>query len=183
MRRWWRSWPADLAVHPRQLWFGLTLLTLVACAHQPNIISPYPLQDIAPIQAQVDAYLLTLRERWATGGASGGVRVGALLRQVLVNDPQAALRLTYVTSQLNVATVVSPRFYRPNAYVARYQLAVRVEFPDNGMRQAWLQAIGESRSLTSAALATNDAIDQTVRAFYRQLAAVRDALVAQVRSR
>jgi hypothetical protein len=178
-----RSTKRLLAMHPRQLWFGLTLIALVACAHQPITVSPDPLQDLAPIQAQVDTYLLTLTERWATGGTSGEVRVGALFRQVLVDDPQAALRLTYVTSQLDVATVVSPRFYRPNAYVARYQLIVRVESPAIGMRQAWLQGSGESRSLTSAARATNDAIAQTVREFYRQLAAARDVLVARLMSR
>jgi hypothetical protein len=167
-------------MHPRQLRFGFTLLALVACAHQPITVSPDPLQGIAPIQAQVDSSLLTLTERWTTGGTSGEVRVGALFRQVLVDDPQAALRLTYVTSQLDVTTVVSPRFPRPNAYVARYQLTVRVESPAIGVRQAWLQGIGEGRSLTSAARATNDAIAQTVRELYHQLAAVRHALVARL---
>jgi hypothetical protein len=158
-------------------------LALVACAHQPITVSPDLFQDIAPIQAQVDSYLLTLTERWATGGTSGEALVGPLLGQVLIDDPQAALRLTYVTSQLDVATVVSPRFYRPNAYVARYQLTVWVESPAIGVRQAWLHGIGDSRSWTSAAQAINDAIAQAVQEFCRQLAVARDAFVARVRSR
>jgi hypothetical protein len=161
-------------MHPRQLWFGLTLLVLVACAHQPITVSSDPLQDVAPIQAQVDPYLLTLTERWATGGTSGEVQVGGLFRQVLVDDPQAPLRLMYVSSRLDVATVVSPRFYRPHAYQARYQLTVRVEAPAIGARQAWLRGTGESRSWASAARATGNALTQAVRDLCHQLAVVRD---------
>jgi hypothetical protein len=162
-------------MHPRQLWFGLTLLALVACTHQPVTVSPDPFRDIAPIQAQVDPYLLTLTERWATGGTSGEALVGTLLGQILVDDAQAPLRLTYVTSQLAVSTVVSLTFYRPRAYQARYQLTVRVESPAIGARQAWLAGTGESRSWASAAHATSDAITQAVREFYRQLAVMRNA--------
>jgi hypothetical protein len=158
-------------------------LALVACAHQPITVSPDLFQDIAPIQAQVDSSLLTLTERWATGGTSGEALVGPLLRQVLVDDPQAALRLTYVTSQIDVATVVSPRFYRPHAYMARYQLTVRVESPAIGVRQAWLHGVGDSRGWMSAARAINDAIAQAVEEFCRQLAVVRDAFVARGRGR
>jgi hypothetical protein len=169
-----RSTKRLLAMHPRQLWFGLTLLALVACAHQPITVSPDPLQDIAPLQAQVDPYLLTLTERWATGGMSGEVQAGALFRQVLVDDPQAPLRLTYVSSQLDVATVVSPRFYRPPAYQARYQLTVRVESSAIGARQACLQGTGEGRSWASAARVTSDTLTQAVRELCHQLAVVRD---------
>jgi hypothetical protein len=158
-------------------------LALVACAHQPITVSPDLFQDIAPLQAQVDSDLLMLTERWATGGTSGEALVGRLLGQVLVDEPQAALRLMYVTSQLDVATVVSPRFYRPKAYVARYQLTVRVESPAIGVRQAWLQGVGDSRSWTSAARAINDAIAQAVQEFCRHLAVVRDTFVARGRSR
>ena len=166
-----------LARPPRQLWLSLTLLALIACAPQPVTITPDPLRDIAPIPAQVDPHLSTLAERWATGSTSGEAPEGAVLRQVLVDNPQAPLRLTYVTSQLDVATVVSPRWYRPHAYVARYRLTVRVESPATGAWQAWLQGMGEGRSLARPDGATNEAISQAVRAFCRQLGAVRDALI------
>jgi hypothetical protein len=163
-------------MHPRQLWLGLPLLALVACAPPRVTVTPGPLQAITPVRAHVDPDLWALRERWATASLAGDVPVSNLFRQVLVDDPQAPLRLTYVTSHLDVATVVSPRFDRPHAYVARYRLAVRVESPATGTWQAWLQGAGESRSLTSAALATNDAVTQTVRDVYDQLAAVRDTI-------
>jgi hypothetical protein len=107
--------------------------------------------------------------------------VGDRLRQVLVDDPRAPLRLTYVTSQLDVATIVSSVFYRPRAYQARYRLTVRVESPALGTRQAWLYTAGESRSLASAARAASDAITQAVREFYGQLAAVRNVRAAEER--
>jgi Tn3 transposase DDE domain len=141
-------------------------------------VVPEGLQGLAPFCAQVDPHLLTLTERWVTGGTAGEVPVGELLRQVLVDDPQASLRLMYVTSQLDVATVVSPTFYRPRAYQARYRLTVRVESPAIGVKQSWLHAVGESRNLVSAARATNDAITQAVREFYGQLAAVQNVRAA-----
>jgi hypothetical protein len=109
------------------------------------------------------------------------VPVGNLLRQVLVDHPQAPLRLTYVTSQLEVATIVSPTFYRPHAYQARYQLTVRVESPATGAQQAWLHAAGESRNLASAARATHEAVTQAVREFSGRLAAVRNCRAAEGR--
>jgi hypothetical protein len=144
----------------RRLGLGLCLLALVACA---------------PLAAQVDPHLFALTERWASGGMAGEVGVGDLLRQVLVDDPQAPLRLTYVTSQFHVATVVSPTFYHPRAYEARYQLIVHVEAPATGARQAWLHAEGEGRTLVSAARATADAITQAVRELCRHVAAWRQA--------
>jgi hypothetical protein len=164
-----------LAMLPRQLWVGLTLLALVACTHQPVTVSPNFFRDIAPIRAQVDPCLLMLTERWATGGTSGEAPVGTLLGQILVDDAQAPLALTYATSRLDVTTVVSPRFYRPHAYQARYRIVVRVESPAIGARQAWIQGTGEGWSLASAARATSDAITQAVREFSHQLAAVRTA--------
>lgn len=163
----------------RQFWLGLIYLVLVSCAPQHVTVAPDPLQDLAPIPVQVDPHLWTLSERWATGGTSGAAAVGALLRQVLADDPQAPLRLTYVTSQLDVRTIVSPTLYRPHAYEARYRLSVQVESPAAGARQAWLQGSGESRSLANAARATHDAITQAVREFCRQLAAWHDAGAAQ----
>jgi hypothetical protein len=110
-----------------------------------------------------------------TGRTAGEVPVGELLRQVLVDYPQAPLRLTYVTSQLHVATVVSPVFYRPRAYQARYQLIVQVEAPAIRAWRAWLYAAGEGRTLVSAARATTDAITQAVRELCRKVAARREA--------
>jgi hypothetical protein len=161
----------------RPLWCGFILLALVACASQRVTVAPGLLLDIAPIPAQVDPHLWTLNERWAAAGASGEVHVGAFVRQVLVDDPEAPLRLTYVTSQLDVRTVVSPTFYRPRAYEARYRLSVRVESSVAGMRQVWLDGRGESRSLASAARATQGAITQAVRELYRHISAVGDARV------
>jgi hypothetical protein len=162
-------------MHPRRLWLGLSLLALVACSPRHVTVVPAHLLGFAPIPAQVDPHLSTLTERWATGSASGAAPVGALLRQVLIDDPQAPLRLTYATSQLDVTTVVSPTFYRPHAYQAHYQLTVRAESPATGAWQAWLQGTGEGRSLASPARATNAAITQAVRELCRQLAARRDA--------
>jgi hypothetical protein len=170
-----------LAMLARRLWLGLTLLALVACTHQPVTPCPGWLPDVAPIRARVDPYLLTLTERWVTGGASGEAPVGPLLGQVLVDDAQAPLRLTYATSRLDVATVVSPRFYRPRAYQARYRILVRVESPAMGARQAWLQGTGEGRSLASAARATVVALTQAVREFSHQLAAARTAQTAKAK--
>jgi hypothetical protein len=128
---------------PRRL--GLTPLALVACAPPRVTVVPEALEGLAPLAARVDPHLVALTERWGSGGTAGDVAVGALLRQVLVDDPQAPLRLTYVTSLLHVATVVSPMFDRPRAYQARDQLIVHVEAPATGARQAWLHAAGESR--------------------------------------
>jgi hypothetical protein len=164
---------------PRRLGLGLTLLALVACAPQRVTVTPGPLQDLAPIPAHVDPHLWALRERWATGGMAGDAPAGELLREVLVDDPQAPLRLTYVTSHLDVATVVSPRFYRPHAYVARYELTVRVELPAIGMRQAWLQGAGESRSLASPVRAIGEAMTQAVRELSGGLAALSEARAAR----
>lgn len=169
------GWPA---MPPRRLGLGLTLLALVACAPQRVTVTPGSLQDIALIPAQVDPHVWALRELWATARLAGDAPVGELLRQVLVDDPQAPLRLTYVTSHLDVATVVSPRWYRPNAYVARYELTVRVESPATGTRQAWLQGTGESRSLVSPVRALGDAITQAVRGFSCQLARLWEARAA-----
>jgi hypothetical protein len=162
-------------VHPRRLWLVLSLLALVACSPRHVTVVPAPLLGFAPIPAQVDPYLSTLTERWATGSTAGAAPVGALLRQVLIDDPQAPLRLTYATSQLDVTTAVSPTFYRPHAYPARYQLTVRAESPATGAWQAWLQGTGEGRSLASPARATDAAITQAVRELCRQLAARWDA--------
>ena len=174
-----RSTERLYAMHSHQRWVGLTLLAFVACTHQPVTVAPDGLQDIAPLQAQVDSYLMTLTERWATGGTSGEVQVGAFLRRVLVDDPQAPLRLRYVTSQLDVATVVSPTFYRPHAYQARYQLTLQVESPAIGTRQAWLQGTGEGLSMVSVERAIRDALTQAVRGLCHQLVALRDARVFQ----
>jgi hypothetical protein len=168
-------------LHPRQLWLGLILCAPLACAPQHVTVTPEPLQEIVPIPVQVDSHLSTLTERWATASTSGEAAVGTLLRQVLVDDPQAPLRLTYVTSRLDVATVVSPRFYHPHAYQARYQLTVRVESLAIGTRQAWLQGTAASRSWVSAARATGDAITEAVWELYQQLSAVRDAPAFQGR--
>jgi hypothetical protein len=157
------------------LGLGLTLLALVACAPQRVTVAPAPLQDIAPIPAHVDPHLWALRERWATASMAGDAPVSERLRQVLVDEPQAPLRLTYVTSHLDVATVVSPRFYHPNAYVARYRLTVGVESPATGTRQAWLQGTGESRSLAGPARAVDEAITQAVRELSRRLARLWEA--------
>jgi hypothetical protein len=159
---------------PRRLGLGLCLLALVACAPQRVTVVPEALQGLAPISAQVDSRLFALTERWVSGGTAGEAPVGELLRQILVDDPQVPLRLTYVTSQLHVATVVSPTFYRPRAYEARYQLIILVEAPGIEARQAWLHAAGESRTLVSAARATTDAITQAVRELCRQVAAWRE---------
>jgi hypothetical protein len=156
----------------RRLGLGLTLLALVACAPQRVTVVPEALQGLAPVSAQVDPHLFTLTEPWVTGGTAGDVPVGDLLRQVLVDEPQAPLHLTYVTSRLHVATVVSPTFYRPHAYQARYELTVRVESPATGARQAWLHTAGESRNLASAARAATEAVAQAVRELSRQFAAL-----------
>jgi hypothetical protein len=158
---------------PRRLGLGLTLLALIACAPQRMTVVPEALQGLAPCSAQVDPYLFTLTERWVTGGTAGDVPVGDLLRQVLVDDPDAPLRVSYVTSRLEVRTVVSRTWYRPHAYQARYRLTVRVEAPAPGVWQAWLQGSGESRSLAGPARVTHDAITQAVRELSRHLAAVR----------
>ena len=167
-----------LAMPPRRLGLGFTLLTLAACAPPRVTVMPVRLQDIVPIPAQVDPYLFALTERWVSGGTAGDAPVSELLRQVLVDDPQAPLRVTYVTSHLDVATVVSPRFYCPHAYVARYQLTVRVESPATGTRQAWLRGTGESRSLASPVRAIGEAMTQAVRGFSSRLAVLRDAYAA-----
>jgi hypothetical protein len=61
-----------------------------------------------------------LTERWQTWGALGHALVGEILHQIFVDDPQAPLRLTYVTSHLDVSTAVSPIFYRPHRHRAQY---------------------------------------------------------------
>jgi hypothetical protein len=132
------------AMPSRPLWLGLICLALVACARQHVTVAPAPLEDVAAIPTQVDPHLWTLNECWAAGGTSGAAPVGTVLRQVLVDDPQAPLRLTYVTSQLDVRTVVSPTFYRPHAHEARYRLSVRVESPAAGARQVRLEGAGRA---------------------------------------
>jgi hypothetical protein len=168
-----------LAMHPRPLWLGLPLLALISCAPQRVTVTPGLLQDLAPIPARVDPHLWVLTERWATGGMAGDASVSALLRQALVDDPRSPLRLTYVTSHLDVATVVSPRFYRPNAYVARYRLAVRVESPATATWEAWLQGAGESRSLASPVRAIGEAMTQAVRELSGGLARLWEARAAR----
>jgi hypothetical protein len=133
-------------------------------------VVPDALQGVVPFCVQVDPHLLTLTERWVTGGTAGNVPVGDRLRQVLVDDPQAPLRLTYITSHLDVTTVVSPTFYRPRAYQARYRLTVWVESPAIGARQAWLQGVGEGRSLAGSARAVDEAVTQVVRELSLHLA-------------
>jgi hypothetical protein len=113
----------------RPLWLGLTLLTLVGCAHPHVTFAPDTLRGVEPISAQVNPHLWRLTERWQTGRTVGEAPVGDLLRQTLVDDPQAPLRVTYVTSHLDIATVVSTTFYPPHAYQAHYQLTVWVESP------------------------------------------------------
>lgn len=152
------------------MWLGLTLLALAACAPQHVTVVPEALQEIAPLPARVDPYLFALTEHWVSGGTAGDVPVGELLRQVLIDDPRATLRLTYVTSWLHVATVVSPTFYRPRAYQARYRLTVRVESPAIGVGQAWLQGTGDSRSLAGPAQATHEAVTRAVRDLSGRLA-------------
>jgi hypothetical protein len=160
-----------LAMIPRQFCLELACVALLACTPQYVTVAPEPLQEIVPIFVQVDPHLSTLTERWATASTSGEAAVGTLLRQVFIDDPQAPLRLTYITSQLDVTTVLSPMFYRPPMYQASYHLIVRVESPTSGMRQAWLQGTGEGRSWASAARATSDAITEAVRALCHQLSA------------
>ena len=82
-----------------------------------------------------------------------------------------------------MATVVSLRFYRPNAYVARYRLTVRAEFPATGTRQAWLQGVGESRSQAGPAQAADEAVNQAVRGLSRQLARRWEACMARGKDR
>ena len=171
------------AVPSRQLWLWLTLMALVACTHPRVTVAPDPLQGIVPIQAQVDPQLSMLTEGWATASTSGEVLVGDLLQQILVDDPQAPLRVTYVTSQLHVATVVSTTFYRPDAYRARYQLTVWVESPGTSARQAWLAGIGEGWSLASAGRAAHEAITRAVQDLFRHLAAMWDTRATRVRGR
>lgn len=160
---------------PRRIGLGITLVALVACAPPRVTVVPEPLQGLAPCAARVDPHLFALTEHWASGGAAGDVPVGGLLRQVLVDEPQAPLRLTYVTSRLDVATVVSPRFYRPRAYQARYQLTTQVESLAAGAGQAWLHTTGENHTLVSAARATTDAVTQAVRGLCRQIGALMKA--------
>jgi hypothetical protein len=160
---------------PRRLGLGLTLLALVACAPQRVTITPGSLPTIAPIPAKVDPHLWALRERWATVSLAGDAPVGELLRQILVDDPEAPLRLMYVTSHLDVATVVSPRFYRPHASVAYYRLTVRVESPATGTGQAWLQGVGEGRSLAGSSRAVDEAVTQAVRELSLRLAKLWEA--------
>jgi hypothetical protein len=168
---------------PRRFGLGLTLLALAACAPPHVTVTPGPLQDLAPLPAQVDPHLLTLTEHWVSGGTAGDVPVGDRLRQVLVDEPQSPLRLTYVTSHLDVATVVSPTCYRPRASQARYRLTVRVESPAMGTRQAWLQGTGESRSLAGPARAAHEAITQAVRDLSGRLARLGDARTAGAQGR
>jgi hypothetical protein len=163
----------------QRLGLRLTLLALAACAPPHVTVVPGLLQDVVPMPAHVDPRLFALTERWVSGGTAGDAPVSDLLRQVLVDEPQAALRLTYVTSHLDVATVVSPKFYRPHAYVARYRLAVRMESPATGTRQAWLQGVGESRSLAGPTQAADEAVTQAVRELSRQLARRWDACMAR----
>jgi hypothetical protein len=156
-------------------WLGLTLLALVACARPRVTVVPEPLQGLAPCAVQVDALLFALTEHWASGGTTGDAAVGELLRQVLVDDPEAPLRLMYVTSHLDVATVVSPRFYRPHASVAYYRLTLRVESPATGTGHAWLQGVGKGRSLAGSARAVDDAVTQAVRELSLRLAKLWEA--------
>jgi hypothetical protein len=150
----------------------LALLALGACQHERVTFTPDALQGVAPVPAQVDPALWALTERWGTWRASGEAPVGEVLRQVLVDDPQAPLRLRYVTSHLDVTTVVSRIFYRPNLYRARYQLTVRVESPATGVRQAFIEGRGEGQSTVSAVRAGQEAITQAVRALTRTLDAL-----------
>ena len=141
------------------------------------------LQDLAPISARVDPHLFALTERWVSGGTAGDMPVGDLLRQVLVNDPQAPLRLTYVTSHLDVATVVSPTFYRPRAYQARSRLTVRVDSPAAGTQQAWLHGTGESWSLAGPARAAHESVTQAVRELSGRLARLWEVCAAGAQGR
>ncbi len=99
----------------REVLLSLALLALVACQRARVTFAPDALQGVEPLPAQVDPYLWALTEHWQTLRASGHAPVGEVLHQVFVDDPQAPLRLTSVTSQLDVRAVVSPTFYRPRA--------------------------------------------------------------------
>jgi hypothetical protein len=156
----------------RVVLFSLALLALVACQHERVSFVPDAMQDVAPIPAQVDPELWALTERWATWCTSGEASVGEVLPRILVDDPQALLRLTYVTSHLTVSTVVSRIFYRPNLHRARYQLTVRVESPAIGVGQAFIEGRGEGQSTVSAGRASQEAITQAVRALARTLDAL-----------
>jgi hypothetical protein len=79
-------------MHPRQLWLRLILWALVAWAPQPVTASPALLQDIAPIRAQVDPYLLTLTERWATGGRLARRSQHALAATRRTDQPPSCVR-------------------------------------------------------------------------------------------
>jgi hypothetical protein len=65
---------------PRRLGFGLTLLALIACAPPRVTVVPEPLQGLVPCAARVDPHLFALTEHWASGGTTGDVPVGELLR-------------------------------------------------------------------------------------------------------
>ena len=143
----------------RVVLFSLALLALAACQHERVSFVPDAMQDVAPIPAQVDPELWALTERWATWLTSGEASVGEVLPQILMDDPQALLRLTYVT-------------YRPNLHRARYQLTVRVESPAIGVGQAFIEGRGEGQSTVSAGRASQEAITQAVRALARTLDAL-----------
>lgn len=154
----------------REVLLSLALLALVACQHARVTFAPDALQGVEPLPAQVDPDLWALTERWQTWSASGHAPVGEVLHQVFVDDPQAPLRLTYVTSHLDVSTAVSPIFYRPHRHRAQYQLMVCVETPATDPGHACMAGVGEGQSGASAARASQEAITQAVRALARRLA-------------
>jgi hypothetical protein len=159
----------------------LGLLVSVGCQPPHVTLAPAPLPGLAPLHAQVDPVLCTLTERWEGRSGSGDVAVGDLLCPLLVDDPQAPLRVTYVTSHLEVSTVVSRLFYRPHRHHAWYQLSVRVDAPAPGARQAFLAGRGEGHSGGSAARAVSGAIHQAVQDLMRQLVAVSRATGSDLR--
>jgi hypothetical protein len=150
--------------HRREVLLSLALLALVACQHARVTFAPDALQGVEPLPAQVDPDLWALTERWQTWSASGHAPVGEVLHQVFVDDPQAPLRLTYVTSHLDVSTAVSPIFYRPHRHRAQYQLMVCVETPATDPGHACMAGVGEGQSGASAARASQEAITQAVHA-------------------
>jgi hypothetical protein len=145
----------------RDVLLSLALLALVACQHERVAFAPDALQGVEPLPAQVDPDLWALTEHWQTWRASGHAPVGEVLHQVFVDDPQAPLRLTYVTSHLDVSTAVSPIFYRPHRH--------RAETPATDTGHALMAGIGEGQSGASAARASQEAITQAVHALARRL--------------
>jgi hypothetical protein len=128
----------------------------------------------AKVRAQVDPRLWELRERWETWSASGEVEVGQALHYVLEQDPAASGRLSYVTSRLSVSTGVGVgvSFYNPNTHQVSYNLTVTWA---RGERVSVLDSLGQGRSGTSSAAATEEAVQAAVLDLYRKVSALEAA--------